>query len=87
MSHSKFRKNGNSLYIDSWNRSAQKYVHICYLCGRKGYSPAIEERDFLKSLERKAIYEELTKMFDSPLKLDSFGRCDECAKRQDGTMD
>ena len=86
MSHSKFRKNGKSLYIDNWNTAAQKYVHICYLCGRKGYSPVIEEQDFPNTLEHKAIYNELTRMFDSPLKLDSFGRCDECARRQDRTM-
>ena len=84
MSHSKFRKNGKSLYIDNWNPSAQKYIHSCYLCGRKGYKPAIVEQDFLNSLERKSIYEELTKMFDSPLQLDSLGRCEDCARRQDG---
>ena len=83
LSHSKFRKNGKSLYIDNWNPAAQKYIHICYLCGRKGYSPALEEQDFLGSLERKAIYKELTKMFDSSLKLDSLGRCEDCARRQD----
>lgn len=84
MSHSKFRKKGQSLYIDNWNPAAQKYIHICYLCGRKGYSPAIEEGDFPTTPERQAIYEELTKMFDSALELDSFGRCADCAKRQSG---
>ena len=84
MSHSKFRKKGQSLYIDNWNPSAQKYVHVCYLCGRKGYSPAIEEDDFATTLERKAIYKELTRILDSALELDSFGRCAECAKRQGG---
>ena len=84
MSHSKFRKKGQSLYIDNWNPSAQKYVHVCYLCGRKGYSPAIEEDDFPTTLERKAIYKELTIILDSALELDSFGRCAECAKRQGG---
>ena len=83
MSHSKFRKNGKSLYIDNWNPSAKKYIHICYLCGRKGYSPAIETKDFTNSLEHKAIYNELTRMFDCPLSLDSLGRCDDCARRQD----
>ena len=73
MSHSKFRKKGQSLYIDNWNPSAKKYVHVCYLCGRKGYSPAIEEDDFLTTLERKAIYKELTRILDSALELDSFG--------------
>ena len=84
MSHSKFRKKGQSLYIDNWNPSAQKYVRVCYLCGRKGYSPAIEEDDFSTTLERKAIYKELTRILDSALELDSFGRCAECAKRQGG---
>lgn len=84
MSHSKVRKKGQSLYIDNWNPSAKKYVHICYLCGRRGYSPAIEEEDFLTTLEHKAIYRELIKMFDSALELDSFGRCADCAKRQGG---
>ena len=83
MSHSKFRKNGKSLYVDNWNPSSQKYIHVCYLCGRKGYSPAIDEEDFLDSLEHKAIKNELLKMFDSSLKLDTLGRCDDCARQQD----
>ena len=83
MSHSKLRKNGDSLYIDNWNPAAKKYINQCYLCGRKGYSPAIEEKDFVNTLEHKTIYEELTRMFNSSLSIDSFGRCDECAKRQD----
>ena len=84
MSHSKFRRKGKSLYIDNWNPSSKKYINTCYLCKRKGYSPAIEEPDFVSDIERKAIYEELTKMFDSSLVLDSFGRCEQCAKLQDG---
>ena len=83
VSHSKFRKKGQSLYIEKWNPAAKKYINICYLCGRKGYSPAIEDKKFLSSPEHKVIYEELVRMFDSSLTLDSFGRCDECAKRQD----
>lgn len=82
MSHSKFRKNGKSLYIDNWNPSAKKYINTCCLCGRKGYSPAILETDFINSLERESVYNELTKMFSSSLKLDSFGRCEECVKIQ-----
>ena len=82
MSHSKVRKKGQSLYLDNWNPAAQKYVNVCYLCGKKGYSPAIEEDDFTTTLEHKAIYKELKAMFDSPLELDSFGRCPDCAKRQ-----
>lgn len=41
MSHSKRTKRGYSLYIGSWNGSAKKYINICMLCGRRGYSPAI----------------------------------------------
>ena len=84
MSHSKFHKKGRSLYLSNWNPAAQKYVHICYLCGRKGYSPAIEAPDFLISPERFVVYRELTAMFRGPLMLDSLGRCDDCAGRQDG---
>lgn len=83
MSHSKFRKKGQSLYLENWNPSAKKYINCCYLCGRKGYSPAIEEKGFLDTIEHKAIYEELTKLFESSLSIDSYGRCDECAKLQD----
>ena len=82
MSHSKFKKNGKSLYIDNWNLSAKKYINTCCLCGRSGYSPAVLETDFINSLEREVVYNELTKMFSSALVLDSFGRCEECAKIQ-----
>lgn len=81
MSHSKFRKNGKSLYIDNWNPSAKKYINTCCLCGREGYSPSILETDFINSLEREAIYKELTRKFSSALEIDSFGRCDECAEK------
>jgi hypothetical protein len=67
--------------MDNWNPVAKKYINTCCLCGRKGYSPAIEEADFLIGPERKAIYSELTKIFPSALALDSYGRCDECAQR------
>ncbi len=86
MSHSKMTKRGHSLYIERWNPSAQKYINTCSLCGRQGYSPAIEDEDFIKplrqigDLERVAIYNELTKIL-KPLPLDSYGRCRECAKR------
>lgn len=83
MSHSKFRKKGQSIYIDNWNPSAKKYINICTLCGRRGYSPAIEEEDFISNLERKAIYDELTKMLHSALALDAYGRCSDCANKQD----
>lgn len=82
MSHSKFHKRGQSLYIKNWNPEAQKYIHACCLCGRKGYSPSIEDADFSNTPERTAIYTELTKMFTSALPLDSYGRCEDCANRQ-----
>ena len=63
---------------------------MCKICGYKGYSPAIEQPDFLSEKDKdpfvfsvnKAIYEELTKTF-SVLELDEFGRCETCAKIQD----
>ena len=86
MSHSKMTKRGRSLYIESWNPSAQKYINTCSLCGRRGYSPAIEEADFtnplhkIGDLEWAAIYRELTKIL-KPLPLDANGRCADCAIR------
>lgn len=46
MSHSKHNKRGHSLYLDSWNPNAKKYINECKICGYKGYSPAIEQPDF-----------------------------------------
>lgn len=83
MSHSKFLKRGKSHYIDNWNPSASKYINVCTICGRRGYGTAILEQDFIVDYERKAIYDELTKMFESSLTVDSYGRCEDCAKRLD----
>ena len=85
MSHSKFRKNGKSLYADIWNPACKKYINTCCLCGRTGYSPALDEQDFQHNMNRRVIHSELTKMFPAPLELDSFCRCAECAKLQDNT--
>ena len=85
MSHSKLTKRGQSWYINNVNPTAKKYINTCYLCGATGYSPAIEEPDFIDSLQRKAIYNKLTQLFDSALPLDSFGRCQNCGKMQDKT--
>ena len=90
MSHSKYNKRGKSLYLDNWNPNAKKYINECSVCGHKGYSPAIEQPDFLSDTDKdsftfsvnKAIYEELTKTF-SVLELDEFGRCETCARIQD----
>lgn len=83
MSHSKIRKNGKSLYVSNWNPEAKKYIHTCYLCGRSGYSPALEELDFQSDPQRRAIYRELTRLYPGPLSLDAVGRCAECARWQD----
>ena len=90
MSHSKYNKRGKSLYLDNWNPDAKKYINECKICGYKGYSPYIDQPDFLSDTDKnpftfavnKAIYEELTKTF-SVLKLDKFGRCETCARIQD----
>lgn len=85
MSHSKIRKGGRSLYTEKWNPSAKNYIHTCVLCGRQGYSPAVTQPDFAVTPERKAIRQELTRLYDSPLALDGYGRCNDCAARQDKT--
>ena len=90
MSHSKYNKRGQSLYLDNCNPNAKKYIRECKVCGYKGYSPAIEQSDFLDERDKdsavfsikKAIYDELTKNF-SVLELDEYGRCKVCAKIQD----
>ena len=71
------------MYINNWNPSAKKYINTCLICGKQGYSPAIEEDDFIDGLERKVTYVELKKMFSSAVSLDSLGRCEECIKRMD----
>ena len=90
MSHSKYNKRGQSLYLDNWNPNAKKYINECKVCGYKGYSPTIEQPNFLDERDKdpvtftinKAIYEELTKTF-SVLELDEYGRCIVCARIQD----
>lgn len=82
MSHSKFTKRNFSLYIEKWNRSSKKYINTCIICGHRGYSPVIEENNFCTTLEKKAIYKELTKTL-CKLELDELGRCRDCARVQD----
>lgn len=82
MSHSKHTKRGYSLYIENWNPAAKKYINTCAVCGKKGYSPAIEQKDFCNNLENNAIYKELVKIFGK-MELDKFGRCEVCAKAMD----
>jgi len=86
MSHSKLTRRGRSLYLEKWNPSAKKYICSCALCGKRGYSPAILEPDFvsapgkLQDLERYAIREELIKTLCA-LPLDAQGRCEDCAAK------
>ena len=83
MSHSKFTKRGRSLYLESWNPSAKKYINTCKLCGHKGYSPVIEQEGFRDEQINRVIYSELTQTL-TVLPLDEFGRCATCAKLMDG---
>jgi len=75
-------KRGFSLYLEVWNPSAKRFINTCVLCGRKGYSPHIEESDFCINLERCAIYSELIKVLPK-MPIDSLGRCEDCARIQD----
>ncbi len=59
MSHSKYTKRGYSLYIEKWNKSAKKYINTCSICGKKGYSPVIEDDDFRSNRENTVIYSNL----------------------------
>lgn len=87
MSYSKLNKRGYSLYLDKWNPSSKKYVNVCNICGRQGYSPVILEANFYDRTsdahsEKRTIYNELTKILN-PMPLDELGRCEVCAKIQD----
>ena len=83
MSHSKMTKRGRSLYLEEWNPSAKKFINVCKICGRRGYSPSIEAEGFCDSPKRKAIYGELKQTLPI-LPLDELGRCEVCAKLMDG---
>ncbi len=76
-------KRGASLYLGKWNPYAKKYIVICSVCGKKGYSPAVEEEDFCRlNWENELIQKALRKNF-SKLELDSLDRCAICAKLMD----
>ena len=85
MSHSKKTKRGQSLFVESWNPSAKRFINVCSLCGAKGYSPTIDEEGFVYTsdgkinYEHRAIQAELSKIL-SPLPLDELGRCPQCQK-------
>lgn len=83
MSHSKKTKRGYSLYLEQWNASAKKYVNVCKICGYKGYSPVIDQPEFCNNSVDSVIYAELKKTLPK-LELDELGRCESCARVQDG---
>ncbi len=82
MSHSKMQKRGYSLYVEEWNPNVKKYINECGVCGRKGYSPVIEEEGFCDEHIRRIAYQELKKTL-TKLELDEYGRCATCARLQD----
>lgn len=82
MSHSKKIKRGYSLYVEKWNPYAKKFIVTCKLCGRRGYSPTIEEDGFCVDAEYAAILYELKRTLNK-LQLDELGRCETCARIQD----
>ncbi len=83
MSHSKYNKRGRSFYLDNWNPAGKKYILTCALCGKQGYSPAIEEPDFCDCLERDIIFGELIRVLPGKLVLNEWGHCEECARRME----
>lgn len=89
MSHSKYTKRGKSLYVESWNPTAKRFINTCVLCGAQGYSPTIDEDGFvyddsnkIVNFEHRAIRIELKSIL-KPLPLDSLGRCTDCASKMD----
>ena len=85
MSHSKFTKRGRSLYIEKWNPYAKKFINTCKLCGRRGYSPGIEDEGFREDAMYRAIHCELVNTLPK-LALDGLGRCEMCANAMDGNI-
>ena len=91
MSHSKFTKRGNSLYVDNWNPAAKKFINTCSVCGADGYDPSIDEVGFVydnagnvNNTEHKVIRAELQRIL-TPLPVDHLGRCSACARIMDKT--
>ena len=89
MSHSKFTKRGNSLYVDNWNPAAKKFINTCSVCGAEGYDPSIDEEGFvydnagnITNSEHRAIRTELQRILN-PLPLDHLGRCSTCSRIMD----
>ena len=80
MSHSKFNKRGNSLYIQKFNPKTKKYINTCVICGCQGYNPSIDCDGFADDRIRQVMRDELKKTL-SALPLDDHSRCENCAKR------
>ena len=78
MSHSKHTRRGRSYYLEKWNRPAKKYVNTCAICGKSGYSPAVEEESFRRTAYGMVISRELKAILPL-MELDSLGRCPDCA--------
>ncbi len=80
MSHSKKRGQSKSLYLDSWNPAAKKYLVACGVCGKKGYKPTVAEFKTSESRRERMIFKELDRLFDL-LDLSKAGICRECCKQ------
>ena len=85
MSHSKPRKRGQSLYLNSWNKSAKRFIIQCRQCGHEGFSPTVLDSGFVEEgpdgirdkLKREAVRAELVRAYE-PLELDEVGLCRDC---------
>ena len=89
MAHSKYTKRGKSLYVESWNPDAKRFINECKLCGATGYRPSIDDDGFIydasgkiADFKHRAIRDELQRIM-KPLWLDELGRCRDCAARMD----
>ena len=77
-----FSKRGKSFYVNKLNPEANKYINKCVICGCKGYSPALDEPDFLESgLFNSDILKEVKHICKYSLHLDEYGRCEDCSAR------
>ena len=85
MSHSKTTKRNFSLYLEKWNASAKKYINVCCICGKKGYSPVVKQEGFCSDSNKAVICQELTRTL-RVMALDDLGRCEVCARVQDTMM-
>ena len=82
MSHSKRTKHGNSYYVECQNPAAKRFIVTCALCASLGYSPSIDDEEFLSDPINRVIASELRATL-KPLALDDLGRCETCASVMD----